>query len=133
CRERFPALSESAMRPMLPGWSTARSCAERSCEPDRRIASDDIGSDRTESDRDGRAHVEIACQREYRKPRPDADQRQGEPAPAHDPHRVKDMDRNKCQHDQRSDGKARKRGAQMQQEQIECRGIPQRRESAEMI
>ena len=69
-------------------------------EPDRRVAAHDIGGDRAKRRRDGSADVEIVGQRDDRKQRPDADQRQGQPAQAHHAYRVNDVERSKGQHDQ---------------------------------
>src|SRR5260370_38997714 len=118
---------------MRPGWSTTRSCLERSPPPARRIASHDIGGDRTKCCCNGRTYIEVAGDREDRKHRPNREQRQGEAAQADHAYGVKDVEGNERQCDQGGDGSARKRRRQIQQEQVKRRKIPQRRKSAEVI
>src|SRR5712671_8171669 len=101
------------MLPMLPGWSAARSCAERSHEPDRSIAPDDIGSDHTKRCCYDRADIEIVYQHDDGEHRPDREQRQGKATQAHHAYRVYHVEWNKREHDQDGDREAGERRRQM--------------------
>jgi hypothetical protein len=93
----------------------------------------EIGGDRTKGDLDWRAHLKIVYQRNHQEYRPNADQRQRQPAQAHHADGVNDVERQKGRDNQDGDREARYRRRRMQQDQIERRDIPQPGKSAKVI
>ena len=81
----------------------------------------------------GEADRKILSQRLQRQRRPQRHQRQIEPAQPRHPNGMDGMKRHEGQHDQRGDQQAAQHRLRLQQEQVERRGVPQRRKAAEMI